>query len=111
MLEIYNKKVEDVVALIGDNVAVNKSFARNLGIPFIGCASHRFNLAVKDILEDNQLIISKVQSIMRKLSYQIPAANLRQFTHLRAVLNNETRWSSTYQMLKRYSVKYLNCLI
>ena len=39
---------------------------------------------------------------MKKLSFQIPAAKLREFTHLRTKCNNEMRWSSTYNMLTRY---------
>lgn len=39
---------------------------------------------------------------MRQLLYQIPAANICLVIHLRANLNNEIRWSSTYHMLQRY---------
>ena len=54
-------------------------------------ASHRFNLALDDI--------HKVMVELRKLKN---AARLRSLTDLCAVKNNETRWSSKYEMAKRY---------
>lgn len=101
-LSIYGKSIENVVAMVGDNENTNKAFARLAGCPFIGCASHRFNLAMKDIISEYRDEITKVNDLMKKLSYQIPAAKLRRFTHLKAKISNETRWSSTYNMLKRY---------
>ena len=43
---LYNKSMNCVTALIGDNCETNKAIA-NLNIPMIGCYSHKFNLAVK----------------------------------------------------------------
>eukprot|EP00171_Calliarthron_tuberculosum_P021824 IDg21824t1 len=102
VLDLYGKSFNNVVALIGDNCETNKLFATLAGTYFVGCASHRFNLAVHDLASDSQHIINKVQSLMRKLKHPIPAAKLRKFTHLRAKLSNVTRWSSTVNMLKRY---------
>ncbi|KAH9143603.1 hypothetical protein AeRB84_012396 [Aphanomyces euteiches] len=39
---------------------------------------------------------------MRKLSYSVPVAKLRSFTHLAAKTRNVTRWSSTFDMVERY---------
>jgi hypothetical protein len=41
-----------VDVLIGDNCSTNKKNLENTGIPLIGCASHRFNLAVNSWLEE-----------------------------------------------------------
>ncbi len=101
-LEIYGKGVEDVVALIGDNCNSNKAVATNLRCQFIGCSSHRLNLAVKAIIADEQYIIDRVHEVMEKLRYPIAAAKLRKLTYLTSQLNNDTRWSSTYAMLDRY---------
>ncbi len=57
---------------------------------------------MKEIIKVNEDVIDKVQCLMKKLSYQIPAAILRDFTHLRAKCSNVTRSSSTAAMLKRF---------
>ena len=51
MLELYGKSVENVLFIVGDNASVNMSLAEKMGVPFIGCASHRLNLAVNQILK------------------------------------------------------------
>lgn len=68
----------------------------------MGWFSHRFNLAVKDLIEDEADIIDDVKLIMKKLSRGIPAAKLKRLTALKAQTNNSTRWSSTFHMIKRY---------
>ena len=50
-LVLYSKSLGNVVALIGDNASVNKSLSNLCNKPLTGCASHRFNLAVKKFLE------------------------------------------------------------
>ena len=102
VLEVHGKKFENVVAIVGDNTATNKSFARRVGPFFQGCYSHRYNLAMKDIISSYSFVIDKVHELMKKLKYQIPAAKLRSLTHLTAQTANETRWSSTYHMIRRY---------
>ncbi len=66
---------------------------------------------MNDIIRVNEVVIGKVQSLMKKLSYPIPVAKkLRDFTHLRAKCSNITRWSFTAAMLKRFvDLKYF-CL-
>ena len=101
-LSVFNKDWTNVSALIGDNCATNKAVANSTGVGFIGCASHRFNLAVQDILVQHDDIITIVNDLMKKLRNLVPAAKLRQFTPLAAKTRNDTRWSSTYQMISRY---------
>lgn len=102
VLSIFQKTMVNVVALIGDNCSVNQSISAKLGIPLIGCASHRFQLAVQEILKDYEVVIGEVNSLMVKLRTPILAAKLRRVTHLKAKLRNQTRWSSTFEMLKRH---------
>ncbi|KAF0708669.1 hypothetical protein AaE_013120 [Aphanomyces astaci] len=71
------------------------------GIPLIGCASHRFNLAVSDYIGQSKLV-AKINTLMLKLKNLLPAAKLRQFTPLVAKTRNVTRWSSTFAMVSRY---------
>lgn len=39
---------------------------------------------------------------MVKLRNLIPTSKLREYTHLKSICQNATRWSSTYAMLRRY---------
>ncbi|DBA00444.1 TPA: hypothetical protein N0F65_012975 [Lagenidium giganteum] len=73
VLSVYDKRVEIVKFLVGDNCSTNQALATKLGIPLVGCASHRFNLVAQDIVDQ-----------------------------VRPVLSNATRWSSTFAMLYRY---------
>lgn len=70
-----------------------------MNVPLIRCASHRFNLAVQDVMKSYVPIITKIQSIMIELLTLQNAAKFRTLTNLRARLNNETRWSPTYAIL------------
>ena len=49
-VEAYNRNKDSILFLVGDNTNTNPATAAKLGVPFIGCASHRFNLAVQVIL-------------------------------------------------------------
>jgi len=57
---------------------------------------------VKDILNDYEDILATVNQLMKKLKNIIPSAKLRKFTPLKPKCRNVTRWSSTYEMLRRY---------
>jgi hypothetical protein len=66
VLESYGKTCEDIICLVGDNCSVNQSMARILGVPLIGCASHKFNLAVRQWIKDQDKlapIIKKVRHV------------------------------------------------
>ncbi|KAG7355610.1 hypothetical protein IV203_000296 [Nitzschia inconspicua] len=104
ILGVYRKSWENVVCLIGENCSTNKATATAASLPLVGCASHRFNLAVKDILKDYSALTTCVYRLMKKLKNIIPAAKLRKLTPLRAKCSNATRWSSTYEMLLRYKL-------
>uniref|UniRef100_H3GGX0 HAT C-terminal dimerisation domain-containing protein n=1 Tax=Phytophthora ramorum TaxID=164328 RepID=H3GGX0_PHYRM len=81
---------------------VNKRLANVLGVPLVGCTSHRLNLAVRDYLGPHDNILEEVQQLMRKLRTLKQASKLRTKTSLAAVLRQDTRWLSTFSMLKRY---------
>ena len=93
------------MCFVGDNCSVNKRMAALLKIPLIGCGSHKFNLAVKKRISNQpQLkdIIERVSAVMKKASTLKVSALLRQLTSLRTVRENDTRWSSTFQMCERF---------
>lgn len=102
VLEVHVKLFENVVAIVGDKTSTNKAFARRVGSSFVGCHRHRYNIVMKDIISNQSDVIEGVQLLMKKLSYQITAEILRQITPLTAKQANETRWCSTFTMLKRY---------
>ncbi|KAL3657496.1 hypothetical protein V7S43_019101 [Phytophthora oleae] len=83
-----------------------KTMARLIGMPLVGCASHRLNLAVREHLAPYDDNLEQVQTLLRKLRTLKQAAKLRQKTPLEPVLHQDTRWSSTYAMLERYFQLY-----
>ena len=101
-LSIYGKNITNVIAICGDNCETNKALASLCQKPLMGCASHRFNLACAELLEDHGEIIQKINALMGKMKSVKLSAKLRQFTHLRPIQANITRWSSTHQMINRY---------
>ncbi|KAG3235716.1 hypothetical protein PI124_g19261 [Phytophthora idaei] len=102
VLELYNKDSAMIMFIVADNCATNQAIATRLGVPLIGCASHRFNLAVCRYLEDYKPLIDQVQTLCIHLRYPNNAAELARHTHYKPLKSNATRWSSTYQMLARY---------
>ena len=102
VLSVYGKTFENVIAIIGDNVSVNKALSTKCNLPLIGCASHRFNLAVKEHLKPQCAILEKINNLMGKLKSLKLSGKLRLHTDLRPVQRNDTRWSSTYAMVERY---------
>jgi hypothetical protein len=101
----YGKTTSNVMCLVGDNCGVNRSIARTMSIPLIGCGSHKFNLAVQRWMKEQpQLIaiVAKVAAIMKKASTLKVAAKLKELTRNACVKSNETRWLSMYNMVGRY---------
>lgn len=73
-----------------------------IGQNFFTCQNHRLIHCVPEIIAKLKDFIYVAQSLIKKLSYQISTANLRQVTAISAVKSNVTRWSSTYAMLRRF---------
>ncbi|ETV65061.1 hypothetical protein H257_18147 [Aphanomyces astaci] len=67
VLDVYGKQHRNMVTLIGDNCTTNRAFARLAGIPMVGCASHRFNLFVGDVLADYEDLLCAAHAITKKL--------------------------------------------
>ena len=89
--------------MIGDNYPTNKLLARLLHVNIIGCASHRFNLAVIKIIDEYETLITKIHNLMTKLLTLNNSAKLRKQTKLRPLTKNITRWSSIYSMVQIYN--------
>ncbi|EGZ29118.1 hypothetical protein PHYSODRAFT_375103, partial [Phytophthora sojae] len=102
-LSVYECPWSRVSFLVGDNCSTNQCIPRNEGtLPLIGCASHRFNLAVRAFLEAHETMVEKVHKFMKKLATVKGRAVLKKISKLHPKLNNVTRWSSTYEMLERF---------
>ena len=56
-LKIYKKSLANVVAFVADNCPTNYSTATLSCVPMIGCASHRFNLAVMDVVNQHKTVV------------------------------------------------------
>ncbi|KAG3173717.1 hypothetical protein C6341_g9963 [Phytophthora cactorum] len=52
VLDVYNKTLDMVAFIVGDNCSTNQSITTKLDVPLVGCASHRFNLAVNKYLAE-----------------------------------------------------------
>eukprot|EP00644_Phytophthora_capsici_P003682 jgi/Phyca11/129211/e_gw1.82.100.1 len=102
VLPFYKRDIRSIAYLVGDNCSVNTRLADLLNVPFIGCASHRLNLAVKLFLAEYEHQLDQIQQLMRKLRGLNKAAKLRVFYFFLRKLRQTTRWSSTYKMLERY---------
>eukprot|EP00644_Phytophthora_capsici_P002948 jgi/Phyca11/103032/e_gw1.7.895.1 len=102
VLDVYNKTLDMVAFIVGDNCSTNQSIATKLGVPLVGCASHRFNLAVNKYLADYEPLLAQVNTLMSKLCQVNNFAELSKVTSLHPIKRNMTRWSSSFEMLQRY---------
>ncbi|POM60916.1 hypothetical protein PHPALM_30161, partial [Phytophthora palmivora] len=78
----YQKRPEQVLFLVGDNCSVNRRLATLMGVPLVGCASHRLNRAVAAQLSECADDLDLVQALMIKLRTLHHSAKLRFKTDL-----------------------------
>ncbi|KAE9014157.1 hypothetical protein PR003_g12305 [Phytophthora rubi] len=90
VLAVYKKTVDMVQYIVADNCNINRSIDTKLGIPLVGCASHRFKLAVNKFVTEHELLLQKVNNIMSQLRQINNAAELQKLTPLRAKKRNAT---------------------
>ena len=102
VLNLFNQSFENVVAITGDNCSANRSIARKLEIKFVGCATYRYNLALKDLFVSESACIEKVHSIMKAMKHPVVSAKLGKLAPLRPKCHVPTRSSSSTKMLHRY---------
>ena len=110
-LQLYGLTKANVACIVSDNCSTNKAISARWKIPLVGCASHRFNLAVKLWISEQPGLedaISRCSTLMGKASNLKAAAVLRDLTYeahgrcLAAKQEQATRWTSTMTMVDRY---------
>lgn len=104
-LSRYGKNTNNILFIVGDNCSTMKKLSDTLNCQFIGCHSHRLNLAVNDYIKENNLrdnVIQKVNEIMTTLKSAKLRGRLSQMTEMAPITHNVTRWSSKFTMLKRW---------
>lgn len=90
-LHLYSKSLANLVVLIGDNCSTNRKISNDTRIPLLGCASHRFNLAVNSWIDENEIykqVLEKIHNLMIQLRHLKNAARLRALTDLCEVKDN-----------------------
>eukprot|EP00171_Calliarthron_tuberculosum_P003774 IDg3774t1 len=89
--DVYNW----VLCSIADNAPVNKRLASLLGVPHVGCMSHKLNLEVKKMVKNDKDLATTVESIHETMSNcrrrLTNRAMLRNLTELSPLIPNETR--------------------
>ena len=109
-LRLYGMDFRNIMFLVSDNTNCMPALARLMHTKFIGCASHKLALYVKlfldiPLIDDEERplhVLNKVKKLMKKLRSCSKAGALRLETSLKPVINNATRWSSTFCMIARY---------
>ncbi len=65
---VVSRTLDNVVELAGDNCSTNTLLVRRCNVRFVGCASHRCKLAMKDMIQKHVATIDEVRAVMKKLS-------------------------------------------
>lgn len=91
VLQVDANITEYVLLSIGDNCNLNGFIGIKIGIPLLGRASHRFQLAVRQILNKNEVILKQVHQLMAKLRKLLLYSKLYYVTNLKPKVRDETR--------------------
>lgn len=91
MLGVFGRLRTNFAALIENNANTNRAFAWKFGATIIGCYSHKFNMAIKDLILEHETMKEKVNVFIEKLFYSIPEALLREKVILSGKRCNTTR--------------------
>ena len=102
ILDIFGQPGHRIKFLAGDNCSTNQATAMQLGVPLVGCASLRFNLATGQYLREYDVEGAAVTGLMTALRTPNNRAEFRCHSNLAPVRLCATRWSSTFEMIERY---------
>jgi hypothetical protein len=111
LLERHDGLRQKVVAICTDNAEVMKLTASLLKFTWFGCFPHTLNLVIKDGFKNVYLqeLMNMVRAIASYFNRSAKACdalkNLQKSKNcklLRLIRDTDTRWSSTFAMLKRF---------
>ena len=94
--------LENIHFFVGDNCATNKRCANLAGKPLVGCHAHRLHLAAKSVMETIEHHLVKLDALVSKMKTMNNHAKLKTKTALAPIPRQETRWTSTQEMIQRY---------
>ncbi|KAG2919950.1 hypothetical protein PC119_g16686 [Phytophthora cactorum] len=89
LMRDYSKRLDDCLFVVGDNCATNQRMATLVGVPLVGCASHRLSLAVQGRFSKASDDLDQVKKLMTKLKGLNQSAKLRFKTPLRPFINDD----------------------
>jgi hypothetical protein len=97
---------EQLLAYEADNCAAMRAIAP-LFRPMLSCSSHRLNLGIQEFLALNPIkmkCLRLIHRLMKQLKKPNVGSILSQLSRgtFKPILHNKTRWSSKYNILKRY---------
>lgn len=75
----------------GKTFSNNSAFRRRAGMGFNGCASNRFTLAMKDIMQESDDLLVMVQMLIKELISTTFPDMLRKHTQLKVLTQSEIR--------------------
>jgi hypothetical protein len=98
-----DRKWSNVLFIAGDNCSTNKAIADRTDTPFVGCLSHRLNLASEAFLADHTGMLDQVHAVMTTIKHSPnKCGQLALYTDLKPVIRQDTRWTSAFAMVNRY---------
>lgn len=103
VLQLYGKLSNKVVAIVANNCVIKKCVADIKGTKVSEYASHRYNLAYKEVVNSHQEFIGRAKKIISKLCFSGCRAKLRLSTLQALIKSVETRWSSVRAMITSYA--------
>lgn len=102
VLSIFEKSLSNVIALKADNWAIKCALSQLSICQFIGFASYRYNLSVKQNIDGQHDIFKNIKFIMSELSFPVQPAKLRKDTELTPVKCVPTQPSSNKSVPQRH---------
>ena len=94
--------LENIHFFVGDNCATNKRCANLADKPLVGCHAHRLDLAAKSVMETIEHHLVKLDALVSNMKTMNNHAKLKTKTALAPIPRQETRWTSTQEMIQRY---------
>ncbi|ETP18589.1 hypothetical protein F441_07213 [Phytophthora nicotianae CJ01A1] len=75
-LAVFGKDPGCLRFIVGDNCATNQAIATRMGLPLVGCASHRLNLAIQQYISEHKALLCQANELMTQLRTKKNSASL-----------------------------------